>query len=1152
LFLKLKDRLFSSLSKINQRRKEWIQSFRTRFPWLTKKKALIALPIPFLLAASFFIFPMGNAYADWQATGSNEMSSNVNGAYLTFTADQDGEYFTVLAYGTGTIRLSVDGQNSDYTLSSTPKSFKSTPFKTGQSLKITLLSGNVSIQDVQFYSYNWTNLDTQSNVNTWNQNEKRTFPITDSNSYQTFRLLVTDTQNGQAPTVGELELDNQTTGSSGTSAIPTMTSNTAPSGQAIASNEYAIWSCYAYKAFNGVKTSNDGWFTQNIPSGWLEYVFPSSQTINKYTIYGYNYAGYNDRNPKDWTFEGSDDGTTWTVLDTQTGVTNWNTTSGYTKTFNFANSTAYHRYRINVSANNGNALLAITELQMFTGSSTGYANVVPMMTSNNSPAPVTISDFSGSTKAWKAFNLSNIDGSDGWNGGSSLPQWIRADLGSGNGKALSQYSITSTNAATRGDLKSWTLQGANTLQSLDKYSTSLGWSGMTMSNTIPSVPSGLSATPGDKQVNLSWAASTDTNTIGYNLYRNGTKINTSVLTGTSYNDTGLTNGTTYSYTLTGVNGNGGESAQSSSVTATPKAVVTAAPTGLTATPGDKQVNLAWDSVTGATGYNLYRGGVKLNSTPMTGTSYLDNAVTNGTAYSYTVSSVNSDGVESAQSTAVTATPIAALTAVPTGLTATPGDKQVNLTWNNVTGAMGYNLYRGGVKLNSTPMTGTSYLDTGLTNGTAYSYTVTSVNSDGVESAQSTAVSVTPKAAVTAVPTGLTATSGDKQVNLVWNSVTGATGYNLYRGGVKLNSTPMTGTSYLDTGLTNGTAYSYTVTSVNSDGVESAQSTAVSATPKAAVTAVPTGLTATSGDNQATLNWNSVTGATGYNLYENGVFKVNDTPITANTYVDTSLTNGTQYSFTVTSVNADGVESAQSSPVTVTPKAPLCLVPTGLKATAGNGQVSLTWNQNLDLDFSSYNVYQDGLKINTSPVTTNSYTAISLANGTSYKFTVAAVNTDGAESGQSDPVSATPQLPPPPPPPGGIDYSTGSDGTGTYLLITWDSVTGAQSYVVSVNGQVVATVPSDTTQYKYYNPPPGTYYKIGVVTSDGTQSSTTGSNPSEYEKAVKWNIGPLDIIQTAFNFLNVFSNFILIGMVFLFAPRLTRFIKALSKKNGVKF
>lgn len=87
----------------------------------------------------------------------------------------------------------------------------------------------------------------------------------------------------------------------------------------------------------------------------------------------------------------------------------------------------------------------------------------------------------------------------------------------------------------------------------------------------------------------------------------------------------------------------------------------------------------------------------------------------------------------------------------------------------------------------------------------------------------------PAAQVPTAPTGLTATSGDKQILLTWSTAAGATSYKVYRGGTVVAS-PTAG-SYTDSGLTNGVTYTYEVSAANADG-ESARSAATSATPQA--------------------------------------------------------------------------------------------------------------------------------------------------------------------------------------------------------------------------------------------------------------------------------------------------------------------------------
>lgn len=105
---------------------------------------------------------------------------------------------------------------------------------------------------------------------------------------------------------------------------------------------------------------------------------------------------------------------------------------------------------------------------------------------------------------------------------------------------------------------------------------------------------------------------------------------------------------------------------------------------------------------------------------------------------------------------------------------------------------------------------------------------------------------------------------------------------------------------------------------------------------------PTGLRASSGDGQVTLSWTAVDNATGYRY----IHKVVGTPgetngITVDTTVSiTGLTNGTSYKFWVQAVDIiNSLFSPKSSPVTVTPMIP---APTGLRASSGDGQVTLSW------------------------------------------------------------------------------------------------------------------------------------------------------------------------------------------------------------------
>lgn len=159
------------------------------------------------------------------------------------------------------------------------------------------------------------------------------------------------------------------------------------------------------------------------------------------------------------------------------------------------------------------------------------------------------------------------------------------------------------------------------------------------------------------------------------------------------------------------------------------------------------------------------------------------------------------------------------------------DNAISLAWNSVSGAAGYNVYRGATKVNASVISGTTYTDGGLSSGTSYSYTVRAVTSSGNTSAASATVTGTTTGTPPPLPapTGVsvTGTTGSS-VSLSWSAASGATGYYVYRNGTRVTASPVTSTSYTDNGLAASTSYSYAISSTNGSS-ESAKSATVTAT-----------------------------------------------------------------------------------------------------------------------------------------------------------------------------------------------------------------------------------------------------------------------------------------------------------------------------------
>src|SRR5215469_412653 len=124
--------------------------------------------------------------------------------------------------------------------------------------------------------------------------------------------------------------------------------------------------------------------------------------------------------------------------------------------------------------------------------------------------------------------------------------------------------------------------------------------------SAPSAPTGLTASPGNAVVSLSWAASSGAT--GYYVKRSttsGTEAQIASVTAATYADASVTNGTTYYYVVSAYS-TYGTSRNSNEVSAMPSAPPSGAPTGLIATASNAQVALAWNASTGAPSYNVKR------------------------------------------------------------------------------------------------------------------------------------------------------------------------------------------------------------------------------------------------------------------------------------------------------------------------------------------------------------------------------------------------------------------------------------------------------------------------------------------------------------------------------------------------------------------
>ena len=324
-----------------------------------------------------------------------------------------------------------------------------------------------------------------------------------------------------------------------------------------------------------------------------------------------------------------------------------------------------------------------------------------------------------------------------------------------------------------------------------------------------------------------------------------------------------------------------------------------------------------------------------------------------------------------------------------------GDRQITLTWDKVSGASKYGVYRyegGKFTRIDLDVTGTSYIVTGLSEDTEYTFFVQAYKNNkwcaGTDASYATA-----RTNEGITYTTVTAKGGDKQISLTWTKVNGAVKYGVYRyaGGkyTKVN-TEVTGTGYTVTGLAEDTEYTFFV-QVYKNNKWYSGSGASYATARTNEGAVYTTVTAKGGDKQISLTWTKVNGASKYGIYRyaDGKYTKVNLEVTGTSYTVTGLAEDTEYTFFV-QVYKNNKWYAGIGASYATARTNEGIGYTTVTAKGGDKQISLTWTKvNGAAKYGVYR-YADGkyTKVSTE-VTGTSYTVTGLAEDTEYTFFVQA-------------------------------------------------------------------------------------------------------------------------------------------------------------------
>ncbi|MDO5112342.1 MAG: hypothetical protein Q4E65_08560, partial [Clostridia bacterium] len=402
------------------------------------------------------------------------------------------------------------------------------------------------------------------------------------------------------------------------------------------------------------------------------------------------------------------------------------------------------------------------------------------------------------------------------------------------------------------------------------------------------------------------------------------------VSGTSYTDTTAVAGNPYYYSVQAIARDGLGNISYGNYNSTglnARIPYNAAPAvQAVASPNYASIQLSWNAVSGAAGYTVYRklpnaAGWSALAADITSTTFTDATAVRGTRYLYTVQSYaklsNGTKVWGAYNTAGVSCMISAPGLTPLSSIYVTNPNSITIGWNPAPHApTGYYVLRkvgaNGSWKSLGVVSGTSFTDTTTRAATTYYYTVqaycTAYGGVRVYGAYNT-TGIAGTTASTGMPQLVSTTPiARTSITVKWNPVPYANGYCLLRkvaGGSWKLITTTSSTSYTDTSAVPGTQYYYSAQSYAYNGLGNMAYGGYNATGIVAqipYTAAPTVSVSALTSTSVRVRWNAVSGARGYAVYRrvdgSNVWTVLASGLTGTTFVDTTLSRGVAYYYTV--------------------------------------------------------------------------------------------------------------------------------------------------------------------------------------------------------------------------------------------------------------
>ncbi len=470
---------------------------------------------------------------------------------------------------------------------------------------------------------------------------------------------------------------------------------------------------------------------------------------------------------------------------------------------------------------------------------------------------------------------------------------------------------------------------------------------------------------------------------------------------------------------------------------------------------------------------------------------------------------------------------------------------------DLTGLSGFTVYRSEgvsgslVAVSTVGSEAREYVDAGLRALTEYGYAVSAFDGSGNESGQS-AVSRARTEGI-AVPSGVRAADGIGRIEVSWEAVSDEEllGYDVYRSERPdelferlpgTEGTPFTTgrTSYVDTSVVAGRPYYYKVQSVGrTHRSELSSQVGAEALADEVSPAVPRNVSAVSEagfSDRIAVRWSApttdadggdLTGLSGFTVYRSeevsgSLVAVSTVGSEAREYVDEGLRALTEYGYAVSAFDGSGNESGQSAVSRARTEG--IAVPSGVRARDGIGRIEVSWEAVSDEKLIGYNVYRSSRpdlefellgSVTGASFTTarTSYVDSNLVSGARYYYKVSSVSSafeselSGYVSGESQPDVSAPE------PPGGVVATALEEGV--QVRLSWRAsqhdadggeLTGLQGYVIFRSSEgsselvAVDTVSAGTTEYVDAGLEAAVVYSYALMAVDASGNASGLTSP----------------------------------------------------------